>query len=485
MPRTKIVCTIGPASNTPDMIRELIDAGMSVARINFSHGDHATHAKLVELVRAAAAAAGIPVAIMCDLQGPKLRVGKMTGSGIMLGQDERIKLTTVVVEGHRCNPEDAGHSAVIPVRFALLPQEVSPGDRILLDDGLLELVVEQTTDTDILCTVITGGVLKDNKGLNLPGSGLSIPALTEKDYADLDFIVTQDVDWVALSFVRSEADVRNLKDYLAEKCIDKNCPKVLAKIEKPQALEEIDTIIEAADGIMVARGDLGIEIPAEKVPLVQKRLIRLANIAGKPVITATQMLDSMIRNPRPTRAEASDVANAILDGTDAIMLSGETASGEYPLEALETMIRIANEVEVTLIHGPWAAPTYARAYKHEVTDAVSHATCETTYDLRAKAIIAATTSGMTALTISKYRPHVPIIAVTPNMLVQRQLMMSWGVLPLLSAQAVAVNEVVSNAVRTARLAGSVQVGERVVVTAGVTPNMAGTTNMMSVEVVTE
>ncbi len=463
------------------MLRQLVMAGMDVARLNFSHGSQEVHAQNIERLRAAAGAVGKPVAIMTDLQGPKIRVGRVVEGGVKILQDEKVVLTTQPVIGER-NEEGEPH-AVIPVGYQGLPKDVAPGERILLDDGLMELCVEETGPTEVVCRVITGGIVRERKGLNVPGTGLSIPAITEKDWADVAFSMEQGIDWVALSFVRSANEVRQLKEYLDKHSDPERTIRVIAKIEKPQALDAINAIIAAADGIMVARGDLGIEVPAEKVPVIQKRLIRLANAAGKPVIVATQMLESMVHNPRPTRAEASDVANAILDGADAIMLSGETAAGKYPLEAVRTMVRIAEEIESATLSGPWHPPRHATHTAGDVTDAVSHATCQTAHDLQAAAIIASTASGRTARNIAKYRPHTRIIAVTPNPTVQRQLMLSWGVNPLLSPRADTTDEILAHSIRVARRAGLVREGERVVLTAGVTPFMPGTTNLMTVEVV--
>ena len=334
--RTKIVCTIGPASREPEMLADLIEAGMDVARLNFSHGEQAFHAETIARIRAASAAAGKPVAILGDLQGPKLRVGVMQEGGVPLAEGETLVLTTEHI---------TGGPGRVPVQYELLPEVVEPGDRILIDDGLLELIVTAVAGPEITTRVVTGGILNSNKGLNLPRAALSIPAITEKDREDLAFAIEQGLDWIALSFVRTAEEVLDLKGYIRTLSAFGHQTPVMAKIEKPEAIQNIDAIIAAADGIMVARGDLGIEMSPEDVPMLQKMIIAKCNARGKPVITATQMLDSMIRNPRPTRAEASDVANAILDGSDAIMLSGETASGKYPLEAVRTMARITAVVE--------------------------------------------------------------------------------------------------------------------------------------------
>lgn len=334
--RAKIVCTIGPTSCDPEMLTSLIGAGMDVARLNFSHGDAAFHAENIRRIREAAASLDRPVAILGDLQGPKLRVGAMQEGGVPLTAGQTLTLTTEPITGA------AGR---VPVQYEKLPEVVEPGDRILIDDGLLELAVTGVAGGEIATRVVTGGLLNSNKGLNLPRAALSIPAITDKDREDLRFAIEQGIDWIALSFVRTAEEVWELKQAIRELSAFGHQTPVVAKIEKPEAIDNIDAIIAAADGVMVARGDLGIEISPEAVPMLQKMIIHKCNAAGKPVITATQMLDSMIRNPRPTRAEASDVANAILDGSDAIMLSGETASGKYPLEAVQTMARIACEAE--------------------------------------------------------------------------------------------------------------------------------------------
>jgi pyruvate kinase len=487
MIRTKIVCTIGPASRELELLKSMIVAGMSVARLNFSHGDHDYHKGTIELLRQASEEVGQPVAILADLQGPKMRVGQMSDDGIMINQGETILLSMDPITGHRIEDEDSPHKAIVPVQYRMLPRDVRPGEHILLDDGLLELEVVSTSSAQVVAQVVIGGMLKSKKGLNLPNTRLSIPSITEKDWNDLDFALKQKVDWVALSFVRVAEDVIRLKNYIGDNYTSDRPPQVISKIEKPEALEVIDEIIDASDGIMVARGDLGIEIPPEKVPAVQKALIQRCNKAGKPVITATQMLDSMIRNPRPTRAEASDVANAILDGTDAIMLSGETASGKFPLESVQTMASIAAEMERTLVfrtdNEDWGPPPHVNIHANNVTDAVSFSTCETAYSLGAAAIITATSSGRTAKSVARFRPDTPIIAVTPNGTTQRQLMLTWGVIPLLSEVVGEVQTIVQDGVRIAAEAGHVKNGDRVIITAGIANNMPGQTNLMMVELV--
>jgi pyruvate kinase len=476
MLRTKIVCTIGPASRDPEMLRQLIRAGMDVARLNFSHGDQPTHAENIERIRAAAEEVGKPVAILADLQGPKLRVGTMDGEGVQLVEDTEVTLTTEDVIGR--GPE------ALPVQNKVLPRLVRPGDRILLDDGLMELRVLSTGEAQIRCQVVAGGLLKSNKGVNLPRAPLDIPAVTTKDRKDLAFALDQGVDWIALSFVRAADEVVGLKQLIRLLSPTGEPAPVVAKIEKPEALSKIDGIIAAADAIMVARGDLGIELSAEEVPLAQKQIIEKCNRDGVPVITATQMLESMIHNPRPTRAEASDVANAILDGTDALMLSGETSIGAHPVKALRTMVRIAEEVEghksevfacPLLVPGALHAPT--------VADAVSHAARETAQDLNAAAIIAPTASGYTARLMSRYRPESPIVAVAPSPAVQRQLMLYWGVIPLLAPRTDNTDEMTAHAVEAAKAHGLVKSGDTVVITAGSAGTAPGTTNLMKVHVV--
>ena len=473
MLRTKIVCTIGPASRAPEMLRELMLAGMDVARLNFSHGNQAYHGENIERIRAVAAEVEKPVAILTDLQGPKLRVGEMEGEGVLLVSGEKVILTTRLI---------VGHGGVVPVQYARLPRDVEPGDRILIDDGLLELEVLSTGETDIACRVITGGLLQTNKGMNLPRASHAIPAITDKDRQDLRFVLEQQVDWVALSFVRSPGEVQELKEMIQELSASCSPVPVVAKIEKPKAVDNIDGIIEVADAIMVARGDLGIETSPEAVPIVQKMIIAKCNAVGKPVITATQMLDSMIRNPRPTRAEANDVANAIFDGTDAIMLSGETAVGKYPLESVQTMVRIAQEAERGGLEG-LARPRPPLGPVTSIADAVSHATYETASDLGAAAIITPTLSGHTPRVISKYRPCCPIIAVTPSPVVQRQLILYWGVRALLSGRTESTDETISGAVRAAQEHGLVKKGDVVVITAGAAGSGPGTTDIMKVQVV--
>ena len=471
MLRTKIVCTLGPASDDEATIRAFIEAGMAVARINFSHGSYDDHARRIALVRRLSAEAGRSVAVLADLQGPKLRVGLLPPEGIPLVEGE-----TVVLSSDEPRAEDA-----IPLPHPEVVRDVRPGDRILLDDGLLELKVLDHSETDIRALVIAGGVLESHKGLSLPHTSLQMPSVTEKDQADVAFALDQDVDYFALSFVRSDQDVLHLRAFLEARGAD---TPIIAKIEKPEALDCIDSLVAVSDGLMVARGDLGVETPAEEVPLAQKRIIRACNDAGKPVITATQMLDSMIRNPRPTRAEASDVANAILDGSDAVMLSGETAMGRYPLAAVRTMARIAAVTEPTIPYDQWLART-AHAPSRSVTDAISQVTTELAAELGAKAIIASTTSGSTARQVACHRPATPIIAPTPSLKTCRQLALVWGVEPLSMAEFSDTDTMICAAVGAAQSRGLLHDGDLVIVTSGVPVGGEGLTNMIKVHRVGE
>lgn len=417
MRRAKIVCTLGPASSTPEMIQALVDAGMDCARLNFSHGSHEAHAQAAKMVREAAVRARRPVAILADLCGPKMRVGRFPNGPVELVEGARFVLTTEDVPGDESR---VSHT------YEPLPRDVVPGDKILLDDGLLRLGVVETTATDVITEVEVGGTLSDRKGLNVPGAKLSTPALTEKDQVDLAFAVDQlQVDYVALSFVRSADDVAQAHQ------LAKGTP-LIAKIEKPEAVDNLEAICDAADGAMVARGDLGVEMGPEKVPLIQKRIIREVNARGKLVITATQMLDSMIRNPRPTRAEAADVANAVLDGTDAVMLSGESAAGRYPIESVRMMDVIVREVErewLTDVEGGIADPALVDRRRWGHTDAAARAAAMLSYALPLKAIVTFTRDGRTARLISEYRPRAMIIAITARQEVANRLALEWGVAP--------------------------------------------------------
>ncbi|GIV76325.1 pyruvate kinase [Litorilinea aerophila] len=473
MLRVKIICTIGPASREPEVLTRLIQAGMNVARLNLSHGTHEYHRATIERIRTISEELGKPIAILADLQGPKLRVGKMQPGGVPLRKGEEVVLTVEDVEGK---------PGLIPIQYQDLPAKVRPGERILIDDGLLELEVLSSSDKEIRARVVIGGTLTDNKGMNLPDASLDIPALTEKDLEDVRFALSQQVDWIALSFVRTAGEVLELKQIIQQDSSFGRVPPVISKIEKPEAVRNIDAIINASDAIMVARGDLGIETRPETVPMVQKMIISKCLAAAKPVITATQMLDSMIRNPRPTRAEASDVANAVLDGSDAIMLSGETASGNYPVESVETMVKIAEEAERALLASDRRVK-FAKPEIYTAAGAVCHAAMQTAELLNAKAIIAPTVSGATAKFIASFRPRVPVVAVTPSPMVQRQLCMYWGVYPLLTRRLSNTDEVVNDAIAVAQKHGYVNPGDTVVLTAGVVGSVRSATNLMMVRTI--
>jgi pyruvate kinase len=469
MRRTKIVCTIGPSTSSPEMIARLIAAGMDVARLNFSHGTHADHAQRIKLLREAARQADRPLGILQDLQGPKIRTGKLKdGQPVQLRAGDRFVITT---------HEIVGTAERVSTTYQALPHDVEPGDRILLSDGLIELRVIGETHDEVETTVIFGGELRENQGINLPGVKVSAPALTEKDIADLEFGLAQGVDYIAISFVRRAADLEDVKARI--KAAGKSTP-VCAKIEKPEALDDLTAILEIADAIMVARGDLGVEMAPEQVPVVQKQLIDAAGSAGVPVITATQMLDSMIRNPRPTRAEASDVANAIIDGTDAVMLSGETANGLYPIESVEMMSRIAEAAEASGRHGDHLTEPTLSIASHSVADAISAAACAIVQVLPVRAIIPFTMSGKTALMVANLRPVVPILAFTPSMEVYNALTLVWGVTPImcdyidrLDALGAKVNELL-----VAR--GFAKPGDQVVVAGGHPIAARGATNFVKV-----
>jgi pyruvate kinase len=415
MRRAKIVCTLGPSVNTPEKIQALVEAGMDCARLNFSHGEHAEHARVARLVREMGARAGRPVALLADLSGPKMRVGRFPGGPIELVVGKPFTLTT------RDIPGDAN---IVSVTYKPLARDVKAGDAILLDDGLLGLRVEKVDGDDVQCVVEVGGTLSNNKGLNMPGSALSAPALTEKDKVDCAFAVKEiGVDYIALSFVRHPDDVREAQAIA-------NGTPVIAKIEKPEAVERLEAILDVAEGAMVARGDLGVELGSEKVPVVQKRIIREVNWRGKMVITATQMLDSMMRNPRPTRAEAADVANAVLDGSDAVMLSGETASGSYPIEAVKMMDAIIRDVEHAHLQELNRGIADPKLTDHwDFANAGARAAALLSFTLPINAIVTITRDGRTADLLSEYRPKVPIVAITAQVSAANRLALCWGVIP--------------------------------------------------------
>jgi pyruvate kinase len=463
--RTKIVATIGPATSTKEAVRALAEAGMDAARLNFSHGTHAEHAELARTVRAVQEELGRPLALIADLQGPKLRIGELAQPRVLRTGDE------VTVAG-----EEAASDGELPIAPAVAGEVLRPGHDVLIDDGHVRLAVEDVTGGRVRCRVVVGGEVRSNKGVNLPGVPVPIPSLTEKDLVDLEFALGLEVDYVALSFVRAAADVRDLRAL-----IDRSgaTARVIAKVEKSEAIEELAEILAEADGLMIARGDLGVEIGAATVPLLQKEIILRCLEAGKPVITATQMLESMVEYAEPTRAEASDVANAILDGTSAVMLSAETAIGRYPTEAVRTMDRIARAVEPSM------------SYRHELPEAaaatsirraMSNAATDLAEALGAKAILAATATGRTASEIARLRPRRPMIGMSHHQYAVQQMALEWGVLPLLMPSTVDVDDLWRRTIETARASGVIRSGDLVVLIAGTAVNLSGSTNVIKVDV---
>jgi pyruvate kinase len=470
--KTKIVCTLGPATRSQERILALIRAGMDVARVNFSHGTRETHIETIRNVRAAAAEAGRPVAVLADLQGPKIRVGALPEPLVLSPGD------TIVFA-----PEGEHGAGELPTTYPQLASDLEVGDVVLLADGLMELIVEDVAPPRVWMRVIHGGTLTSNKGINLPGVRVSVPSLTEKDIIDLALALEQDVDYIALSFVREPEDVLNLT-----RRIPKGGPLVVVKVEKGHALENLPGILHVAAAAMVARGDLGVELPFEQVPLAQKRMIQLGNIASRPVITATQMLESMIENPRPTRAEASDVANAIIDGTDAVMLSAETATGRFPVHAVQSMVRIAEEIERSDILA--TGPHYDLPHLNlpdigpaQTERAIAAATVEAVRRLECPVVFTFTRTGATARIVSSFRPPVPILALTDLKKTYDQLALVWGVIPVLCKEASSYDAMLACARETAVQRGLARPGDRVVLTAGLPMHTPGTTNTLRVETV--
>ena len=472
MRKTKIVCTIGPVTQSEEMIKKLMEHGMDVARFNFSHGSYEYHKDCIEKVRKVASELNLPVAAMMDTKGPEVRLGRFVDDKPV--EIKNGDIYTLTTEDCLCTDK------VGSITFKKLPADVSVGTRILINDGVIELLAEKVTATEIECRVIHGGKLSNNKGINVPGVKLSMPYLSDADMNDLEFAAKMKYDFIAASFVRTAADINYLRKYTQS--LGWFDVRIIAKIENLEGVENIDEILEAADGIMVARGDMGVEIPFEQIPAIQKELIHKGYNAGKQVITATQMLESMISNPRPTRAEITDVANAIYDGTSAIMLSGETAAGEYPIEAVSTMALIAETTEYNIDYK-------SRFHKRgtdsnpNIANAISHACVTTAHDLDVKAIITITKGGSTARLISKYRPLCPIISCTTDEVVCRQMNMSWGVTPIIINEETSTDELFEHAVDAAKKYGYVEQGDRVVITAGVPLGISGTTNLMKVDTV--
>ncbi len=461
--KTKIVCTLGPASETKEILRELIKNGLNVSRMNFSHGSHEEHKGRMDLVKEIREELNQPVAILLDTKGPEIRTGQFDLPEVFLeeGQIFTITMKDVVGNKERCS-----------VSYKELVNDIKVGDTILIDDGLVGLSVKEIKEDDIICTVQNSGIVKNHKGVNVPGVKVNLPAITDKDKSDIEFGIEQGIDFIAASFVRKVSDVLAIREILEEN--NATHIKIISKIENQEGVDNLDEIIKVSDGIMVARGDLGVEIPTEEIPVVQKLMIKKCNEAGKPVITATQMLDSMMRNPRPTRAEVTDVANAIYDGTDAIMLSGETAAGKYPMEAVKTMSTIAKRTEETM-----QEMKRQKNKSKNVTDAISYATCTTAASLEASAILSSTASGHTARMVSKFRPECPIVATTSHNHVMRQLALTWGVLPVIREKSTSTDQVIQNSIQAAKDANYVQENDIVVITAG----GSETTNLIKVETV--
>lgn len=473
MRKTKIVCTIGPASESPELIGQLIDAGMNVARLNFSHGDHAEHKARIETIKRVSQEKGKVVGILLDTKGPEIRTHSMKNGKVNLVTGQSIDISMTEVEGNE---------TVFSVSYEQLIEDVEQGSVILLDDGLIQLEVtgKDVAQGLIHTLVVNSGELKNKKGVNVPGVSIQLPGITEKDAEDILFGIKEDVDFIAASFVRRASDVMEIRSLL-----EKNggtTIQIIPKIENQEGVDNIDEIITVSDGLMVARGDLGVEIPAEEVPMVQKELIKKCNQAGKPVITATQMLDSMQRNPRPTRAEASDVANAILDGSDAIMLSGETAAGTYPVESVLTMDRIARTTEDAIDYRSFVS-LRRREKEGNMTEAIGQAAAYTAINLKVKAVLAPTESGNTAKMIAKYRPGCPIIAVTSSVSISKKLTLVWGIYPIVGQKVESIDGILQESVEKSVQHQYVSHGDVVIITAGVPVGEAGTTNLMKIHVI--
>lgn len=473
MKKTKIVCTLGPSTDSKEKLTAMIEAGMNVARFNFSHGTHEQHKERYLQLREVAAECGKPVGVLLDTKGPEIRVKKFKDGKVVLKHDETFTFTTREVEGTE---------EIVSVTYQNFPTDVEEGMTILVDDGLVAMEVLSKSEEDVVCKILNDGVLSDNKGVNIPGAHLSMPFISRKDREDIVFGAKLGVDFIATSFTRSARDILAVKEILRE--CNATHIEIIAKIENSEGVENIDEIIEEANGIMIARGDMGVEIPNEEVPILQKMIIKKVSQAGKKVITATQMLDSMMKNPRPTRAETTDVANAIYDGSSAVMLSGETAAGLYPVEAVQTMAKIIERTEQAIDY----RGKFQKKHNYEkldVTQVIARATCLSAHDLQAKAIIAVTKSGRTARAIATFRPGVPIITCTTSETVYQHLSLSWGIYPLLIEEEHETFSLLEHAVETVKNAGYVQKGDTVVITAGIPLGISGTTNLIKVHVVGE
>ena len=473
MRKTKIICTLGPAAENEEIMRELMLQGMNVARFNFSHADHEEHLGRLRKLKRLRNELNLPIAALLDTKGPEIRIGTFKEGKIQLTKGQKFTLTTNEFEGNE---------SCVSITYKELTKDVKKGSRILIDDGLVELIVDKVEDAHIFCTVQNDGIISNNKGVNVPGVALSMDFISEKDKNDILFAIKNGYDFIATSFTRTAQDVKDVKNLLKEN--GGESIQIIAKIENMQGVENIDEIIKEADAIMIARGDMGVEIPGEEVPVLQKLIIKKVYNAGKPVITATQMLDSMIKNPRPTRAETTDVANAIYDGTSAIMLSGETAAGKYPIQALETMVRIAERTEQDI--------DYKKRFKaienvnnSDTTEAISHATCTIAHDMNAKAIITVTKSGRTARKVTKYRPECPIMGCATYPHICRQLNLSWGIYPLHIREEQDSYVLFDHAVKEVMQRGFIKEGDLTVITAGLPLGVSGTTNLIKVQVAGE
>ena len=467
MKKTKIICTIGPASQNPETIKEMIEAGMNVCRLNFSHGSYEEQKQKLMTIVTISEEMKRPVATLLDTKGPEIRLRTFEEGKVILEEGQKFTLTTKDVPGTK---------DMVSVTYENIVNDVTVGGSVLIDDGLIELTVEEITETDLICRVVNGGPVSNRKGVNLPGAELSMPFISEQDRSDILFGIDCGFDFIALSFVRTKEDVLEVRKMLDEK---RSPMKIIAKIENMQGINNLDEILKVSDGIMVARGDMGVEIPLEEVPVIQKRMIRKAVAMGKHVITATQMLESMTKNPRPTRAEATDVANAIFDGTTAIMLSGETANGKYPVEAVKTMARIAERAEKDINYNKLLRKIHDNKEK-DITEAISHATCTIAADLNAAAIITVSMSGFTAEKVSRFKPSCPIVCCSVNPRVCRQAALLWGVTPLLIEKKMTTEDLFKEALWAAEKAGKIKKGDKVVVTAGVPLGVSGNTNMIRV-----
>lgn len=471
MKKTKIICTVGPACEDREILKSMMMAGMNAARLNFSHGTHEEQKKKIDLVKELREELNLPISIILDTKGPEIRTGQFEEKEVELFEGQTFTLTMDDV---------MGTNKICSVSYKGLIEDVKPGDQILIDDGLIGMTINAIEGNNIICTVDNGGMIKNYKSINVPGVTVRLPAITDKDKEDIEFGIREEVDYIAASFVRKGSDVEEMRTFLKNHGADQI--KIISKIENKEGVDNILDIVLASDVIMVARGDLGVEIPAEQVPATQKRIIKLCNLEGKPVITATQMMDSMIRNPRPTRAEVADVANAIYDGTDVIMLSGETASGKYPIEAVKMMVDIAKATEASLNYDN-ILKEKNRVKDASITNAIGHATCTSAQGLKATAILTPTATGHTAQVVSKFRPKAPILAFTSTEQVARHLSLVWGVTPIVTKSADTGKGVFHDAINNAEKKGFITKGDLIVITAGAPVGVGGMTNMLRIHIV--